>query len=78
MPGTDVKGLTQDGLETICDQQNVCGRGGVVLVFALQEAARAAQVLASPTSFRSCLRLEYVLGGEAYLQSGFAQGEHET
>jgi len=56
---------------TICDQQSVCEHGGVVLVFALQEAARAAQVLASLTSFRSCLRLESVLGGEAYLSKPF-------
>ncbi len=73
-PRNDVKGLTQNGLETICDQQNVCDGRGVVLGFALQEAARAAQVLASLTSFRSCLRLEYVLGGEAYLSKRFCTG----
>ena len=32
--------------------------GDVVLGFAVQEALRAAQVLALLTSFRSCLRLE--------------------
>ena len=62
----------------VCDQQNVCERGGVVLGFALQEAARAAQVLASLTSFRSCLRLEYVFGERRISRSGFAQDERES
>ena len=64
-PRNDVKGLTQNGLETICDQQNVCDGRGVVLGFALQDAAGAAQVLALLTSFRSTIRTEF--NGEANL-----------
>ncbi len=69
----DVRRLTQQGQKAVFSQRNVCERGGVVLGFALQEAARAAQVLAALTSFRSCLRLEYVLG-EAYLSKRFCTG----
>jgi uncharacterized protein YciI len=56
-----VKWLTQHGREKrLVINGMFVTHGGVVLGFALQEAARAAQVLALLTSFRSCLRIEYL------------------
>ena len=54
-----------------------CDHADVVLGFALQEAARAAHILALLTSFRSCLRLECVSRGEAYLSKTFCTGPTE-
>jgi hypothetical protein len=75
---TGINTLPPRSENPVCSRQNVCDRSGVVLGFALQEAARAAQVLALLTSFRSCLRLDYVLGEKRISRSGFAQGERET
>ena len=57
--------------EGCCDGQNVCRDRADMLGFALQEAPRAAQVLALLTSSRLCPRLECFPSGEAYLSGRF-------
>ena len=59
----------------LSSMRNICEHGSVVLGFALQEAARAAQVPALPTPSRLRLRLEASFRERRLSKRGFAQGK---